>query len=333
MSTLRRMRGVTGRAVSAGIHSRLRDALASGEPRTYAQLADAAGCTVRSVRNYLAHAEAIFGFKVVAARGTGRRVLVKAASGKAQRGVPDRLTLALGPEIVRALFGAEAERQAAEGSRCPFSVALRGLPAYGPRHAAHLEAFCRACEARPLRAVRLVLESAGAPAVEIALWPLRALLHNHEGLLLVGLPVEADTPSDVRAVNLASLAGSDDAVRTIDTSESGQPTQDLDAVDVEASLELPFLGRPDPADPKAAAQVHVRFEPSSAATVRGRVWHRSQRMVVRADGSVDVRFGPVDLGTAASWVASFGRAARVLGDKRLRKAVKKRAFVPQSPAA
>lgn len=322
-------RGKTGRAVSAAIHSRLRDALVQGEPRTYAQLAEHAGCTIRSVRNYLARSREIFGFAVEQTRVPGTHsVLVRAAGSPAEKPRSQSGFISdLGVSLRERLFHAEPAKRARGDRPAPLVVSFRGIPSYGPDHEAVLESWLAASCQMPRTAVRLRrVAQAGAP--EIMLWPLGAVLHNIDGLLLVGLPLEADHAEAVRIINLENVSTEPDAITLVDRRETGEPAVDLNAIELSEIVDLPFCARSVEPDDRTEVHVHVRFDAEVAERMRSRVWHRSQSAVLRTDGSLDVKFGPVDLNAAAAWASSFGRAVRVLGDKKLRKAVKKRSFSP-----
>lgn len=310
---------MTGRAVSAAIHQSLKDALLQGEPLTYQQLAERAGCTVRSVRNYLARAEEIFGFPVDKSRDSEHRVVVRA------QGTPRARTRATPPTdpfhgaLCRALF---PDDQQASAQPEPVVVAFQGLPAYSMHQANVARAWALAASDGQPTAYRLTLRQ---PQMSVVLWPVAVVVHANTGVILVGIPPAAPAPDQLVTLPLASVADEADAIAP--DRQAVVPAFDPRGIELEAWIDLPFSGlRPDPREP--TVDVHVRFEPTAAARVLRRVWHRSQRVVLRRDGELDVRFGPVPLAAAASWAASFGSALSVLGDKKLRKAVKKRSFVP-----
>jgi hypothetical protein len=121
---------------------------------------------------------------------------------------------------------------------------------------------------------------------------------------------------------LHRLPDEPDLIEPIDRS----PPAWLNDVSLDQLIDLPFCAKP-PGDDEMV-DVHVRFDASLTDRLRHCVWHRSQLMVLRTDGELDVRFGPVPLRLAASWACSFGLAVTVLGDKRLRKTVKKKSFSP-----
>lgn len=320
------MRATTGRAVSAAIHSRLREALASGKPFTHSQLADHAGCTVRSVRNYLARADEIFGFRIERFRDGGHSVMVRAVD------VPDLPVETPQPQadsLARSLADAWLplrSSRVADDSPPPPRVlfAIRGLSPLSEHQTRALDPWVAACSATPLRPVRLRLAQAGADLAELTCWPVAVVVHNIDGIQLVALPVEAEGADALRTVDLSTLDDAPDALAIVDSAELPEPPVDLAALDLTELLGAPFSGRILADAP--AVHVHVRFSAGFASLARTKIWHHAQRVVVRRDGSVDVRFGPVPLDAAAAWVSSFGRAVELVGDKRLRKAVKKRHF-------
>ncbi len=317
------MRGTTGRAVSAAIHSRLREALARGEPLTYAQLATEAGCTVRSVRNYLAHSREIFGFDVLQSRAKGVHSVLVRAVGVASQSPDDDLIRALAKGLHARLFPESSN--SASGSLA-LRVSLRGIPVYGSYHESALRTWIAAVEQRPRRAVRLRVKREQHPHGELMVWALAAVVHNIHGILLAGLPIDADHADALRVVELEILRPEPDAVQMLERSDTGDPSLDLGAIDLGELLDLPFTTHPKSTDSKQLVNVHLRFSSTCANRLKNKLFHRSQRAVLRTDGTLDVRFGPVDLDTAASWAASFGDSVRVLGDKRLRRAVKKGSF-------
>ncbi len=64
-------------------------------------------------------------------------------------------------------------------------------------------------------------------------------------------------------------------------------------------------------------KVHLRFHPEVAASVRDKVWHASQQMKERADGTVQMTLQVCDDYALRSWILSFGRHVRVLGPSSL----------------
>lgn len=320
-------RGKTGRAVSATIHGRLQEALLQGEPRTYAQLAEHAGCTVRSVRNYLDRSKEIFGFAIEQTRVAGSHsVLVRAAGASLPARCSPSLLQGLASAVRDRLFQLERAAGSSGDRRGPIFASFRGIPSYRAEHERLLDGWVAACCRVPRLAVRL--RCPGSEPPESILWPLATVLHNLEGLLLVGLPLEADAPEALRVLNLERVSTEPGGLQLVDRKDTGDPAVDLEAIDVSELIDLPFSARPLRQGGRAAVDVHVRFDAAVADRMRTRLWHRSQAAVLRTDGSLDVKFGPADLDVAASWASSFGASARVLGSKKLRKAVKKGRFSP-----
>jgi predicted DNA-binding transcriptional regulator YafY len=83
-----------------------------------------------------------------------------------------------------------------------------------------------------------------------------------------------------------------------------------------------FEPRPLPAEPfansigafsgLASQRIEIEFDASAAGYVRERLWHRSQQIVDRADGSIVLQLEVSIDPPLRSWVLSFGAAARVL---------------------
>lgn len=307
------MRATTGRAISASIHQRLKDALARGEPLTYQELADLAGCTVRSVRNYLARPTEIFGFPIERSRDENNRVVVHAI-------VP--------PDAAPASTTADPFQQAFLQALFPGNpsddtpnvvVALRGLPKYSPQHAAIARRFVQASTTRTF-ALRLRLRDDPA---DLVLWPVGVVVHNLAGVVLVGLPYGNEDASQLHAVELSRILDDPDSLEPV----PGTPCSGLEDVTVATAMDLPFCASlPEASTPMT--DVHVRFDPSLTNRLRDCIWHQGQQVILRRNGELDVRFGPVPLHLAASWAASFGAGVRVLGGKKLRKAIKKGSFFP-----
>lgn len=59
-------------------------------------------------------------------------------------------------------------------------------------------------------------------------------------------------------------------------------------------------------------KVHLRFHPEVAAGVRDKVWHASQQVKERADGSLQMTLQVCDDYALRSWILGFGRYVRVL---------------------
>ena len=306
------MRANTGRAVSASIVQRLRQALATGESFSYQQLAEHADCTVRSVRNYLAASTEVFGFPLEKTRNHKHEVLVRArvelptvqpTTGDDEHS--DAVLRALLPDP----FSSTPQ---------PIVVVLPNLPRYG-QHQVDVARTWAECTRPQTHALRV-----RCPAMQPStlLWPRGVLVHHQAGVVLAGFPLSATAPSHLVTIALHNVPDAPDVLEHQDVDE--QPAAWMNDVCLDKLLDLPFCSSPSPDIP--SVDVHVRFEAYLTERLRLCVWHRSQRVVLRTDGRLDVRFGPVPLPLAASWAASFGASVTVMGNKQLRKAVKKRSF-------
>jgi hypothetical protein len=153
-----------------------------------------------------------------------------------------------------------------------------------------------------------------------------AVLHGAEGILLAGVSNDDGEAGAVCVVRLADVVDAADAISIAESGALESSERLLQRVSGALS-DMPFCLQ---ARGKSAqgTLVHVRFLAPYTRQATQRLWHRTQRVVARSDGSVDVLFGPVAVDAAASWVASLGEMVEVLGDRRLRKALKKGAFAP-----
>ncbi len=295
---------------------------------TYADLAKHAGCTIRSVRNYLQHAEDIFGFPVERVRGKQHSIYVVAASKPVQPPASQPNWQDLAETAFVQIVSSSASASTLLLDNAPVVVACRGLPQYSHHQRSAVGHWISATKLQPRKPIRLQLASTSGEDQEVQAWPVGVIMHNVDGIVLVMVPIDADAALEVRAICLAALSDSPDAVTVLASNDAVPVPARLESFDWAAHFDLPFCTRPRPQDRKAQAMVRVRFSSKLATQVQNRVWHASQHTVLRKDGSTDVSFGPVDLGAAASWVSSWGKAVEVLGDKRLRKTIKKRNFVP-----
>ncbi len=71
-----------------------------------------------------------------------------------------------------------------------------------------------------------------------------------------------------------------------------------------------------------AMPVRMKFSPRVAHAVRDRVWHPSQKVEKKEDGSVIIAFEAGGLMEIVSWVLSYGDNVEVLGPRELRTEVK-----------
>jgi predicted DNA-binding transcriptional regulator YafY len=67
--------------------------------------------------------------------------------------------------------------------------------------------------------------------------------------------------------------------------------------------------------------VHVRFSPYQARWIKEEVWHESQIMTLRPDGTLDVRMQVAGLADVARWVLAYGGEAEVISPPVLRQRV------------
>lgn len=67
--------------------------------------------------------------------------------------------------------------------------------------------------------------------------------------------------------------------------------------------------------------VHVRFSSYQARWIKEEVWHESQIMVERPDGTLDVRMQVSGLADVARWVLAYGGEAEVISPPVLRQRV------------
>ena len=67
--------------------------------------------------------------------------------------------------------------------------------------------------------------------------------------------------------------------------------------------------------------VHVRFSPYQARWIQEEIWHESQIMTKRPDGTLDVRFQATGLPDLARWVLSYGGECEVISPRVLRERV------------
>lgn len=71
-------------------------------------------------------------------------------------------------------------------------------------------------------------------------------------------------------------------------------------------------------------KVRLRFSPAVAAYIRHRVWHRTQELVERRDGGVELRKETTGWKSLVRWVLSWQPDVKVLAPKRLRERVEEK---------
>lgn len=72
-------------------------------------------------------------------------------------------------------------------------------------------------------------------------------------------------------------------------------------------------------------EVHLRFRPQVARNVREVAWHRTQRAVELADGSLDYRVTVSGLNEISWWILGYGDQVEVLSPEPLRQRIRERA--------
>ncbi|MBV6418705.1 MAG: hypothetical protein CMLOHMNK_03635 [Steroidobacteraceae bacterium] len=299
----------SGRSVSAGIVGRLRSALASGRALTYGELAREAGCTERTVRNYLDLAEPALGTAITRERGPDRVVRVRAAGSDDQTTI-EALASNLAAQMLRTLFpvaGTSFERPA-RGSRAQVVVSARGAYRYSERQLRALRAWLRAADERPRVTVRFAYQSFSSGPGERIVWPLGIVVRDLARVYLIGVPAEADDGRDVRSYALERVVvpkrGS--AVTVLRGEEAGSPPRAIDRAVVEHAIDLPFSMYPP--DTPGSVMVRVRFSAEQAPYVVGRLWHRNQRFKKLRGGGVELTLGPAERTETEAWVRQWGEA-------------------------
>jgi predicted DNA-binding transcriptional regulator YafY len=298
----------TGRATSAMITSRLRAALEGGRALTYAELAREARCTERSVRNYLDEAMATLGHGAIRERGPDRKVRVRGA-GDATTTI-DELGRVLAKEMLRRVFplAGTSLGRAPKHPRASVIVAVRGAYQYEERHLRLLRDWLQAANARPRRATSFDYD--GSEKGLRVVWPLGIVVRDLARVYWLGIPAEAENARDVRTYALERVRSA--RVATLPGDESGPPPRGIESAPVDEALDLPFSILPG----AGGVHVHVRFTPAQARFMRGRLWHKNQRMKTRRDGSLEVEFGPADEGEVRAWLAQWGDSVTVIGGNR-----------------
>ncbi|MHB1845463.1 MAG: WYL domain-containing protein, partial [Deltaproteobacteria bacterium] len=86
-----------------------------------------------------------------------------------------------------------------------------------------------------------------------------------------------------------------------------------------------FRGRPE--------RIHLRFAPAVADLATERLWHDSQRLTQKLDGSVELRLHVAPTPDLVSTILAFGRHVRVLAPKSLAQTVAKEWFAAAGESA
>lgn len=301
------MKSASGREVSARIVERLRDALNDGRARTYAELAQAAKCTERSVRNYLAQDTKTLGFRVSTERGPDRRIYVRMEPTDVA-GTMEELAQVLARDMLRKIFpiaGTSLEK----AKRQPGThviVAVRGAYEYDEANLRTLRTWLVASKSRPRQQVHFNYE--GAQNGLRASWPLGIVIRDLARVYLLGVPSDAIDAREVRTYALERTS----SLKIVPSADGDAPAG-MNVAAIEQAMDLPF----SVSHAQGGVRVHVRFSKEQAKFIRNRRWHKHQKMTTRRDGSLDVKFGPADLREVQAWVAQWGDSIEVLGDASL----------------
>lgn len=265
------------------------------------------------MRNYLDEASAALGVRVVREKGPDRRVRVR-LEDQASLTI-EELGEVLAKEMLRRVFPVVGTKHAyvSKHPRAVVLVAVRGAYEYKERHLRVLRAWLELSAKRPRREVRFEYE--GTETGLRVVWPLGIVVRDLARVYLLGVPSEAANARDVRTYALERVLS--ERLEALPAGDSGPPPRGIESAAIDEAMDLPFSISPG----AGGAHVHVRFTPEQARFIRGRRWHKNQRVKTMKDGSLDVRFGPTDLGEATAWVAQWLDSVIVVGDPRLAYAV------------
>ena len=291
-----------GRAASARIVASLQASLEGGAWLSTADLAKRAGCTDRAVRNYLAEAEQALGFAVERSAAAGGRVRYRKAA--AHSATIEQVGLLLGKEMLKNFFpvdGTSLARRSPAG-HAEIVIAVRGAAVYEAKHKSALRRWLALAEARPRRALVFDYRATDGRSAPRFVWPIGLLVRDLAQVYLVGVPVDAERPTDTRTYLLSRVQA---LPRVVPPAEAGEPPPWVDSASVRDVTDLPFSVVPPTHDP---VNVDVTLSASQAEYLLGRVWHTDQRLTRRPDGALRVRFGPVDRGEAEAWVRTWGES-------------------------
>lgn len=305
-------------------------------PRTYDELVadERLELSRRSLQTYLDEHLASLGYTVLrgVAPGPPRRAtfFISTADDEPRGGVVDRAAYSLARGFLEGLFPLEGTSLDALTRRRNSRVLAfaSGVPRFSEHHMRALMKWIAAAEHDPPRAVMLRYERAGGPRsaplpVEPRLvWPVGVIVREGRRVYLPGLVSPGESLDDARNFALDRvLAGPRDCGVWVADPSVQRPSEFLlrSRPRPQEFVHAPF-GLVRPSVSEQPVMLEVRFDPSHAAYVRDRRWFPKQEEHVTADGSLELRFGPVDVREAVAWCSQWIDGLTVLGDPALREA-------------
>ncbi len=115
------------------------------------------------------------------------------------------------------------------------------------------------------------------------------------------------------------------ALRTYKVERMGQTTLTLDRYEIPDDFDADRWLRHSwgiwSADSTELVTVKLRFDAGVARRVRESVWHRTQRLTERPDGSVELEFQVAGIVEVRPWILGWGETVEVLEPPELRKVV------------
>lgn len=300
-------------------------------PRTYDELmADGRlELSRRSLQTYLDEHLAARGYTVLrgVAPGPPRRAtfFIPGADDEPKGAVVDRAAYSLARGFLEGLFPLDGTSLDALTRRRNSRVLAfaSGVPAFGEHHMRALMKWIAAAEHDPPRAVMLRYGRSGARTAEARLvWPVGVIVREGRRVYLPGLVDPAASLDDARNFALDRvLAGPRDCGVWVADAAAQRPSDFLtrERPRPQELVHAPF-GLVRPAVSEAPVTVHVRFDAAQAAFVRDRRWLAKQEEHPLPDGSLELRFGPVDVREAVAWCSQWIDGLTVVGDAALREA-------------
>ena len=304
-------------------------------PRTYDELmADARlDLSRRSLQTYLDEHLAALGYTVLrgVAPGPPRRAtfFIPTADDEPRGGVVDRAAYSLARGFLEGLFPLEGTSLDALTRRRTSRVLAfaSGVPRFTEQHMRALMKWIAASEHDPPRAVWLRYARASGPPGEGAaeprlVWPVGVIVREGRKVYLPGLVEPAASLDDARNFALDRvLAGPRDCGVWVADGASEAPSEFMlrSRPRPQELVHAPF-GLVRPSVSERPVMVAVRFAASQAAYVRDRRWLSRQDERLGPDGSLELRFGPVDVREAVAWCSQWIDGLTVLGDPALREA-------------